>query len=70
LLLEPATAGEDTVKNKIHLSVLVFVVTLPMLGAKAKNMKSEEIQQGTVMKVEREEVQSPNQCCYSGSDAP
>ncbi len=27
-------------------------------------------QQGTVLSVERQEVVTPNQCCYSGSDTP
>jgi hypothetical protein len=69
LPFEPAAAREETVKSEIYLSVALFVLTLPMLSAKEKNSKSEGFQQGTVVKVEKEEVKSSQQCCYSGSDA-
>jgi hypothetical protein len=70
LLFEAAPAREETVKSKIYLGVLVFVVTVPVFNAKAKEVQSKGFQQGTVLSVERQEVVSPNQCCYSGSDAP
>src|SRR4029077_20146146 len=50
--------------------VLVLVVTMAALSAKAKEVQSKEFKQGKVVSVERQEVTSPNQCCYSGSDAP
>lgn len=56
--------------TKAYLSVLVLVVTMSALSAKAKEVQSKGFQQGTVVSVERQEVVSPNQCCYSGSDAP
>lgn len=56
--------------TKAYLSVLVLVVTMSVLSAKAKEVQSKEFQQGKVVSVERQEVVSPNQCCYSGSDAP
>lgn len=57
-------------KTKVYLSVVVLAVTMAALSAKAKEVQSKEFQQGTVVSVERQEVVSPNQCCYSGSDAP
>src|SRR6476661_6834294 len=56
--------------TKVFLPVLVLVVTMAALSAKAKEVQSKGFQQGTVVSVERQEVVSPNQCCYSGSDAP
>ena len=56
--------------TKAYLSVLVLVVTISALSAKAKEVQSKGFQQGTVVSVERQEVMTPNQCCYSGSDAP
>ena len=56
--------------TKAYLSVLVLVVTISALSAKAKEVQSKGFQQGTVVSVERQEVMTPNQCCYSGSDTP
>jgi hypothetical protein len=56
--------------TKAYLSVLLLVVTMSALSAKAKEVQSKGFQQGTVVSVERQEVVSPNQCCYSGTDAP
>jgi hypothetical protein len=52
------------------LCVLVFVVAAPLLGAYAKDVPPNGFQQGTVLSVERQEVTSPDLCCYSGTDAP
>jgi len=54
--------------NKV--CVLVVVVVAPLLGAYAKDVPPNGFQQGTVLSVERQEVTSPNVCCYSGTDAP
>ena len=70
LAFESATAREKAMKTKIYLSVLVLVIILSVLNAEAKEVQSKGFQQGTVLSVERQEVLSPNQCCYSGSDAP
>jgi hypothetical protein len=67
---EPATFREEAVKREIHFSIALFVLTVPVLRAGAKTSKPDAFQQGTVMKVEREEVHSSEQCCYSGSDTP
>lgn len=56
--------------TKAYLSVPVLVVTMLALSANAKEVQPKGFQQGTVVSVERQEVVSPNQCCYSGSDAP
>jgi hypothetical protein len=56
--------------TKAYLSVLVLAVTMSAVSAKAKVGRSKGFQQGTVVRVERQEVMSPNPCCYSGSDAP
>jgi len=56
--------------TKAYLSVFVLVVTMSALSAKAKQVQSKGFQQGTVVSVERQEVMSPDQCCYSGTDAP
>jgi hypothetical protein len=58
--------------TKAYLSVLVLVVTMSALSAEAKTkeVQSKGFQQGTVVSVDRQEVTSPNLCCYSGTDAP
>ena len=50
--------------------VLAFVLLGMGTAAFAKNQPAADFQQGTVVKVDRQEVQAPNNCCYSGTDTP
>jgi hypothetical protein len=58
------------VKGKFCVVMLVLAVVVPLLNASAKQQQSKDYQQGTVLSVDRQEVSSPNQCCYTGTDAP
>ena len=55
-------------------SILARVLAFMLLGvgtaAFAKKQPPADYQQGTVMKVDRKEVQTPDNCCYSGTDTP
>lgn len=57
-------------RNKAYAGILAVLVMSPMLSASVKEQPSNRYQQATVLKVQREEVRSPDQCCYSGTDAP
>lgn len=49
----------------------IFLLTLFLsMTAFAKTKQPAVAQQGTVVNVDREEISSPNQCCYSGTDTP
>lgn len=57
-------------RNKPCAGVLAVFVLFPMLSASVKEKPTNGYQQGTVLKVERELVRSPDQCCYNPGDAP
>ena len=57
-------------KDKSCVVILALVVMMLPPSASAKLQQSKDYQQGTVLNVDRQEVTSPNQCCYSGTDAP
>ena len=48
-------------------SALLFTANL-MASDRSKLRQSYE--QGTILKVDKREVSSPDQCCYSGTDSP
>lgn len=55
-----------SVRASLLVSVLLAIGPL----AFAKDQVSAGYQRGTVLKVERQEVLSPDMCCYSGTDTP
>ena len=55
---------------KRYIGILALAVAMPLLNASAKEKQPAEYQQGTVLSVDRHEVRSPDQCCYSPTDAP
>jgi hypothetical protein len=55
---------------KVYIGILAFAGIVPLLTASAKEQQPAGYQQGTVLSVARQEVQSPDQCCYSVTDAP
>ncbi len=55
-----------SVRESLCISVLLLAGPL----AFAKNEPPAGYQQGTVLKVERQQVRSPDLCCYSGTDTP
>ena len=55
-------------QGKTYAGLLAVVVFAPLLAAFAKD-QSAGFEQGTVLKVERHEVRSPD-TCYSGTDTP
>ena len=57
-------------KTKICISILAFTIAVSALNAFAKDKQPDTLQQGIVVSVDREEVSSPNQCCYDGTDTP
>ena len=57
-------------QGKTYAGILAVVVFAPLLAALAKDQPDAGFQRGTVLKVERQEVRSPDTCCYSGTDAP
>ena len=57
-------------KTKICTSMIALAIVMSGLAAFAKNKQPDTVTQGTVVSVDREEVSSPNQCCYSVTDAP
>jgi hypothetical protein len=61
---------EEIVKSKLYVAIFVSIVMVPLLSASPMQVQSKLYQQGTVLSVDRQEVTSPNQCCYSGSDSP
>lgn len=56
-------------KNRFYVAIVAFIVTVPVLNGSAKK-QSEEYQQATVSSVVKHEDTNPNQCCYTGTDAP
>jgi hypothetical protein len=61
---------EEIVKNKLYAAIVVSMFMVSMLSASPMQVQSKLYQPGTVLSVDRQEVTSPNQCCYSGSDSP
>ncbi len=57
-------------KKKLCRGVLISVVALSFVYASKPQDQRPQIQQATVLKVEKQEVRSPDTCCYSGSDTP
>lgn len=57
-------------KTKKCTSIIAITVVMSGLTAFAKNKQPDTLTQGTVVSVDREEVSSPNQCCYTGTDTP
>ena len=56
-------------QGKTYAGILAVVVFAPLLAAFAKDQPA-GFEQGTVLKEERQEVRSPETCCYSGTDTP
>ena len=61
---------EEIVKSKLYAVIFVSIVIVPLLSASPMQVQSKLYQQGTVLSVDRQEVTSPNECCYSGTDSP
>ncbi len=55
---------------RIHASLCATALLAAGTLASAKTQAASGYQQGTILKVERQEVRSPNLCCYSGTDTP
>lgn len=56
-------------RTRYYREILALSVLVIAPGVWAKQV-SNAYQQATVLKVNREELTSPNVCCYSGTDAP
>jgi len=57
------------VRYTFYVPILAVAVMCP-LHMSARVQRSSAYQRGRVLTVERKEVTSANQCCYSGTDAP
>jgi hypothetical protein len=61
---------EEIVKSRIYVIAIVSIVIAPLIGAAPVEERAKLYQPATVLSVDRQEVTGPNQCCYSGTDAP
>jgi hypothetical protein len=57
-------------RRLLYVAVLVSAVGVPVLSASALKEQAHSYQQGTVLAVDKKEITSPNECCYSATDAP
>ena len=57
-------------RRLLYVAVLACVVGVPVLSASASKEPAHAYQQGTVLAVDKKEVTTPNECCYSATDAP
>lgn len=69
LRFEAVIVMEKIMRKRYYCEILALFVFMVAPGVWAKQV-STAYQQGTVLKVRREEVSSPSECCYSGTDAP
>lgn len=61
---------EEIMGLKIYARILALVLLAMGAKAFAKDQPQVGYQQGTVIKVDRQEVFSPDTCCYDGTDRP